>query len=160
MILFITPSHGSELTGSYTSFMYIVYATITYETLFYTATLSLKYFTLLPFTLILIYTTNPSEFVSSLSKFRVHYKIIYAINIALRYIPDIQSEYKVIKHAQEARGVAFGKRRSKFMDSYEKPYLNFLAFNYSFSRENRYSFKCNGFKRIWKEEYTYVVLYK
>ncbi|MBJ7912377.1 energy-coupling factor transporter transmembrane protein EcfT [Bacillus anthracis] len=109
MILFITPSHGSELTGSYTSFMYIVYATITYETLFYTATLSLKYFTLLPFTLILIYTTNPSEFVSSLSKFRVHYKIIYAINIALRYIPDIQSEYKVIKHAQEARGVAFEK---------------------------------------------------
>ncbi|MDF9486349.1 energy-coupling factor transporter transmembrane component T family protein [Bacillus cereus] len=109
MILFITPTHGSELTGSYTSFMYIVYATITYETLFYTATLSLKYFTLLPFTLILIYTTNPSEFVSSLSKFRVHYKIIYAINIALRYIPDIQSEYKVIKHAQEARGVAFEK---------------------------------------------------
>ncbi len=46
---------------------------------------------------------------SSLSKFRIHYKITYAINIALRYIPDIQSEYKVIKHAQEARGVAFEK---------------------------------------------------
>ena len=53
MILFITPTHGSELTGSYTSFVYIGYATITYETLFYAATLSLKYFTLLPFTLIL-----------------------------------------------------------------------------------------------------------
>lgn len=89
--------------------MYIGYATITYETLFYAATLSLKYFTLLPFTLIFIYTTDPSKFVSSLSKFRIHYKITYAINIALRYIPDIQSEYKVIKHAQEARGVAFEK---------------------------------------------------
>ncbi len=109
MILFITPTHGSELTGSYTSFVYIGYATITYETLFYAATLSLKYFTLLPFTLIFIYTTDPSKFVSSLSKFRIHYKITYAINIALRYIPDIQSEYKVIKHAQEARGVAFEK---------------------------------------------------
>lgn len=136
MILFITPTHGSELTESYTSFVHIGYATITYETLFYAATLSLKYFTLLPFTLIFIYTTDPSEFVSSLSKFRIHYKITYAINIALRYIPNIQSEYKVIKHAQEARGVAFGKRRSKFMDSHEKPCLNFLAFNYSFSREN------------------------
>ncbi|MCC2474327.1 energy-coupling factor transporter transmembrane protein EcfT, partial [Bacillus pacificus] len=52
MILFITPTHGSELTGSYTSFVYIGYATITYETLFYAATLSLKYFTLLPFTII------------------------------------------------------------------------------------------------------------
>ncbi|RKF52387.1 cobalamin biosynthesis protein CbiQ [Bacillus wiedmannii] len=109
MILFITPTHGSELTESYTSFLHIGYATITYETLFYAATLSLKYFTLLPFTLIFIYTTVPSEFVSSLSKFHIHYKIIYAINISLRYIPDIQSEYQVIKHAQEARGVAFEK---------------------------------------------------
>ncbi|MED3013722.1 energy-coupling factor transporter transmembrane component T, partial [Bacillus thuringiensis] len=79
------------------------------ETLFYAATLSLKYFTLLPFTLLFIYTTDSSEFVSSLSKFGIHYKITYAINIALRYIPDIQSEYKIIKHAQEARGVAFEK---------------------------------------------------
>ena len=159
MILFITPTHGSELTGSYTSFMYIGYATITYETLFYTATLSLKYFTLLPFTLILIYTTNPSEFVSSLSKFRIHYKIIYAINIALRYIPDIQSEYKVIKHAQEARGVAFEKGEARLWTRMQNRVLIF-TFNYSFFRENRYSFKRNGFKRIWKEEYTYVVLYK
>ena len=109
MILFITPTHGSELTESYTSFLHIGYATITYETLFYAATLSLKYFTLLPFTLIFIYTTDPSGFVSSLSKFRIHYKITYAINIALRYIPDIQSEYQIIKYAQEARGVAFEK---------------------------------------------------
>ncbi|MEK4912923.1 MULTISPECIES: energy-coupling factor transporter transmembrane component T family protein [Bacillus] len=109
MILFITPTHGSELTGSYTSFFYIGYATITYETLFYAATLSLKYFTLLPFTLLFIYTTHPSEFVSSLNKFAVPYKITYAINIALRYIPSIQSEYIIIRHAQEARGVPFEK---------------------------------------------------
>ncbi|MGE7881727.1 energy-coupling factor transporter transmembrane component T family protein [Bacillus sp. NPDC094077] len=109
MILFITPTYGSELTGSYTPFLHIGYATITYETLFYAVTLSLKYFTLLPFTLLFIYTTDPSEFVSSLSKLGIHYKITYAINIALRYIPNIQSEYKVIKHAQEARGVAFEK---------------------------------------------------
>lgn len=109
MILLITPTHGSELTESYTAFLHVGYATITYETLFYAATLSLKYFTLLPFTLLFIYTTDPSEFVSSLSKLGIHYKITYAINIALRYIPDIQSEYKIIKHAQEARGVAFEK---------------------------------------------------
>ncbi|BCA31662.1 energy-coupling factor transporter transmembrane protein EcfT [Bacillus thuringiensis] len=109
MILLITPTHGSELTESYTAFLHVGYATITYETLFYAATLSLKYFTLLPFTLLFIYTTDPSEFVSNLSKLGIHYKITYAINIALRYIPDIQSEYKIIKHAQEARGVAFEK---------------------------------------------------
>lgn len=69
----------------------------------------MKYFTLLPFTLLFIYTTHPSEFVSSLNKFAVPYKITYAINIALRYIPSIQSEYIIIRHAQEARGVPFEK---------------------------------------------------
>ena len=159
MILFITPTHGSELTGSYTSFVYIGYATITYETLFYAATLSLKYFTLLPFTLIFIYTTDPSKFVSSLSKFRIHYKITYAINIALRYIPDIQSEYKVIKHAQEARGVAFEKGEASLWIRMQNRVLIFWPLIIH-SLENRYSFKRNGFKRIWKEGYTYVVLYK
>lgn len=69
----------------------------------------MKYFTLLPFTLLFIYTTHPSEFVSSLNKFAVPYKITYAINIALRYIPSIQSEYIIIRHAQETRGVPFEK---------------------------------------------------
>lgn len=109
MILFITPTHGSELTGTYTPLLHIGYATITLETLFYTMTLSLKYFTLFPFTLIFIYTTHPSQFASSLSKIGLPYKITYAINIALRYIPSIQAEYELIKHAQEARGIPFHK---------------------------------------------------
>nr|WP_257143778.1 energy-coupling factor transporter transmembrane component T [Bacillus pseudomycoides] len=114
MILLITPTHGSELTGTSTEFLHIGYATITFETLFYTLTLSLKYFTLLPFTLIFIYTTHPSEFASSLYKIGLPYKIAYAINIALRYIPNIQAEYKLIKHAQEARGVPFERGEASF----------------------------------------------
>ncbi|MGG0186532.1 energy-coupling factor transporter transmembrane component T family protein [Bacillus rhizoplanae] len=109
MILLITPTHGSELTGTYTSLLHIGYATITLETLFYAMTLSLKYFTLLPFTLIFIYTTHPSQFASSLNKIGLPYKIAYAVNIALRYIPNIQTEYELIKHAQEARGIPFHK---------------------------------------------------
>lgn len=109
MILLITPTHGSELTGTYTPLLHIGYATITIETLFYAMTLSLKYFTLLPFTLIFIYTTHPSQFASSLNKIGLHYKIAYAVNIALRYIPNIQTEYELIKHAQEARGIPFHK---------------------------------------------------
>ncbi|PEL33272.1 energy-coupling factor transporter transmembrane component T family protein [Bacillus pseudomycoides] len=114
VILLITPTHGSELTGTSTEFLHIGYATITFETLFYALTLSLKYFTLLPFTLIFIYTTHPSEFASSLYKIGLPYKIAYAINIALRYIPNIQAEYKLIKHAQEARGVPFERGEASF----------------------------------------------
>ncbi|PEZ03943.1 cobalamin biosynthesis protein CbiQ [Bacillus sp. AFS018417] len=109
MILLITPTHGSEVTGTYTPLLHIGYATITLETLFYAMTLSLKYFTLLPFTLIFIYTTHPSQFASSLNKIGLPYKIAYAVNIALRYIPNIQTEYELIKHAQEARGIPFHK---------------------------------------------------
>jgi len=125
MILLITPTHGSELTGTSTAFLHIGYATITFETLFYALTLSLKYFTLLPFTLIFIYTTHPSEFASSLHKIGLPYKIAYAINIALRYIPNIQAEYKLIKHAQEARGVPFERGETNFWERIKNRVLIF-----------------------------------
>lgn len=67
----------------------------------------------MPFTLIFIYTTHPSQFASSLHKIGLPYKIAYAINIALRYIPNIQAEYTLIKHAQEARGVPFEKGEAR-----------------------------------------------
>ncbi|MGR5864096.1 energy-coupling factor transporter transmembrane component T family protein [Bacillus cereus] len=125
---------------------------MTYETLFYAATLSLKYFLRYYHLHFFLFTRQiQSEFVSSLSKFGIHYKITYAINIALRYIPDIQSEYKIIKHAQEARGVAFEKGEASLWVRMKNRVLIFLATNHSFSRKNRYGFKCNGFKRIWKE---------
>ena len=88
-ILLITPQYGSELVG--------------------TNTKSLKYAVLMPITAIFIFTTHPSEFASSLNKIGIPYKIAYAINIAFRYIPDVQREYRDILDAQQARGLAFHK---------------------------------------------------
>jgi len=59
--------------------------------------------------LLFILTTHPTRFASSLNRIGVSYKVAYAINIALRYIPDIRDEFKNIKNAQESRGVAFNK---------------------------------------------------
>ncbi|WP_455540012.1 energy-coupling factor transporter transmembrane component T family protein [Terrisporobacter sp.] len=108
-ILLITPQYGTELVGSNTELINIGYSYINKETLFYVLTISLKYAVLMPVTAIFIFTTHPSEFASSLNKIGVPYKIAYAINIAFRYIPDVQHEYRDILDAQQARGLAFKK---------------------------------------------------
>lgn len=108
-ILLITPQYGSELVGTNTELINIGYAYINKETLFYVLTISLKYAVLMPITAIFIFTTHPSEFASSLNKIGIPYKIAYAVNIAFRYIPDVQREYRNILDAQQARGLAFHK---------------------------------------------------
>ncbi|MCP3964810.1 MAG: energy-coupling factor transporter transmembrane protein EcfT [Lentisphaerae bacterium] len=104
-ILLITPEYGTVLTGSTTNLFY----GLTFETLFYIFTLSLKYISLLPVVMILIFTTHPSRFASSLSKLGIPYKWAYTFNIMFRYIPDIQNEFKTIANAQAARGLSIKK---------------------------------------------------
>lgn len=57
-------------------------------------------------------TTNPSEFAASLNRIGVNYKIAYSVSIALRYIPDVQRDYKDISFAQQARGIEMSKKTS------------------------------------------------
>ncbi len=110
----ITPTYGSEITGVYTSAFSLGAYNLTYETLFFVVTLSLKYFALLPVSLLFVFTTNPSEFASSLNKVKVHYKISYAVSLSLRYIPDVMSEYNQIKNALTLKGIDFDGEKNKF----------------------------------------------
>lgn len=118
-ILLITPTFGTRLTGTDTPVIPIGYAVINQETLFYVLTLSAKYLTLLPMTLLCLFTTMPSAFAASLNRVGVPYKIAYAVSIALRYIPDLIAEFKSTLHSMEARGMgisiedgSLGKRLS------------------------------------------------
>ena len=85
---------------------------ITKEQLFYQFNIMLKYLTVTPVVLMFIVTTNPSEFAASLNRMGVSYNVGYAIAIALRYIPDVQSDFTKIKHAQEARGIEMSNKTS------------------------------------------------
>jgi energy-coupling factor transport system permease protein len=76
----------------------------------YELTVTLKYYTVVPVALLFILTTDPSEFAASLNKLHVSYNISYAIAIALRYIPDIQSDFINISHAQQARGIDLSRK--------------------------------------------------
>lgn len=108
-LLLITPEFGSELTGTYTKAFGFGFYTITYETIFYCFTLSLKYIAIMPITILFLFTTHPSNFASSLNRIGVPYRVAYSVSIALRYIPDVKAEVENIINAQEARGVAFKK---------------------------------------------------
>lgn len=115
LIFLFSPDHGSGIYGSETILFtlggpYVVTA----EQLFYHLNVILKNVCTVPIVLLFVCTTNPSEFAASLSRIGVSYKISYAVALALRYIPDIQREYRDISLAQQARGTEMSKKASLF----------------------------------------------
>ena len=106
MIFLFAPEYGVQIYGTKHLLVDLPYHySITLEQLFYQFNVTLKYFTVIPIALIFIATTSPSQFASSLNKLGISYKIAYSISLALRYIPDIQREFRTISHAQQARGI-------------------------------------------------------
>ena len=55
-------------------------------------------------------TPSPVNFASSLNQIGLSYKIAYAVSLTLRYIPDLQEEFYLIKMSQEARGQELSKK--------------------------------------------------
>ncbi|WP_339321521.1 energy-coupling factor transporter transmembrane component T [Paenibacillus sp. FSL W8-0194] len=108
-IVLITPTFATLLTGTDTPVIPLGYNTINSETLFYVLTLSAKYLTLLPITILCIFTTQPSAFAASLNRIGVPYKIAYAVSIALRYIPDLTEEFRSTLNSMQARGMGISK---------------------------------------------------
>lgn len=113
LIYLFSPDHGSALYGTETILFKIVGPyVVTAEQLFYHFNVILKNACTIPIVLLFVCTTNPSEFAASLSRIGVSYRISYAVALALRYIPDIQREYRDISLAQQARGTEMSKKAS------------------------------------------------
>ncbi len=110
LLFLFNPNYGPDLYGSRTVLFHIAGKyDMTLEQLFYQFNVSLKYVIGFPIAILFVSTTNPSEFASSLSSLGIPYKISYSVSLALRYIPDIQKDYREIAQSQEARGIALGK---------------------------------------------------
>ncbi|MGD7061615.1 energy-coupling factor transporter transmembrane component T family protein [Bacillus altitudinis] len=109
-IYVFAPQQGVAIYGAKHELFHIVgWYNVTLEQLFYQLNITLKYVTVMPAALLFIVTTNPSEFASSLSRIGVSYRISYAVAIALRYIPDIQRDFRTIAISQQARGIDLSK---------------------------------------------------
>lgn len=112
-IFLFSPDQGTKIYGTSTPLLHLFGRyTLTAEQLFYEFNVMIKYLTVIPAVFMFIVTTNPSEFAASLNRVGVNYKIGYSVAIALRYIPDVQDDYKKIKHAQEARGIEMSGKAS------------------------------------------------
>ncbi len=83
---------------------------LTQEQLLYSVTKLMKYVSVIPFGIIFLLTTNPSEFASSLNRVGVPYKASYAVSLTLRYFPDVQRDYRDISLAQQARGLELSRK--------------------------------------------------
>lgn len=111
-----SPEHGVELYGHRTVLFKIAGPyVVTAEQLFYHLNVILKNACTIPIVLLFVCTTNPSEFAASLNRIGVSYKISYAVALALRYIPDIQREYRDISLAQQARGVEMSSKKASLV---------------------------------------------
>ncbi|WP_449621273.1 energy-coupling factor transporter transmembrane component T family protein [Robertmurraya sp. Marseille-Q9965] len=105
-IYVFSPQEGVKIYGtSHILFEIAGRYNVTIEQIFYQFNITLKYFTVTPVALLFIVTTHPSEFAASLNKIGISYRISYAVALALRYIPDVQRDYRNIALAQQARGV-------------------------------------------------------
>jgi energy-coupling factor transport system permease protein len=110
-IFVFSPLEGVKLYNSRTDLFHLIGPyTVTLEQLFYLTNVTLKYLTVIPLALLFLVTTHPSEFASSLNKLGVSYKIGIAISIAMRYIPDVQRDFRNIAFAQQTRGVDLSRK--------------------------------------------------
>jgi len=88
--------------------------TLTWEQVFYSFNILLKYITIIPPAILLIVTTHPSEFSASLNRIGVPYTAAYSVSLTLRYIPDVQRDFEAISQSQQARGLEISRRASWF----------------------------------------------
>ncbi len=107
------PKFGPETYGSSTLIFHIAGKyDVTREQLFYQLSKFFKYGSVIPLGVIFLFTTDPSEFASSLNAVLIPYKVAYAVALTLRHFPDVQSEYTTISKAQQARGLDISRKTS------------------------------------------------
>lgn len=105
-IFLFAPGYGTELFGTRHLLLDGPWHwDVTTEQLFYQLAVTLKYIAVLPSVLLFVATTRPPEFASSLARIGVPYRIAYAVSLSLRYIPELQREFRTISQAQQARGL-------------------------------------------------------
>lgn len=128
---FFSPEYGVELYGTRHEILRIIGRySLTWEQLFYQITKFFKYASVIPFGIIFLLTTNPSEFAASLNGIGVNYKVAYAVALTLRYFPDVQRDYQDISQAQQARGLEMS-RKTNFFNRFKNSLLIIIPLIFS-----------------------------
>lgn len=127
---FFAPEQGVSIYGTRHEFGRLFGVGLTWEQLFYQVTKFFKYASVIPFGIIFLLTTDPSEFASALNGVHVNYKAAFAFALTLRYFPDIQREYRDISLAQQARGLDLS-HKAKLADRFKNALLILIPLIFS-----------------------------
>ena len=128
---FFAPEQGVQIYGTRHNLARLYGGLmLTSEQLFYQVTKFFKYFSVIPFGILFLLTTNPSEFASSLNRVGVHYKAAFAVALTLRYFPEMQRQYHDISQAQQARGLELSSK-AKMMDRLKNSLLIIIPLIFS-----------------------------
>ncbi|MGT2637920.1 energy-coupling factor transporter transmembrane component T family protein [Streptococcus ratti] len=111
MVYLFAPDYGEKIYGAKT----LLWAGtgrfyLSWQEIFYLLNLVLKYFCTVPLAILFLMTTHPSQFAASLNQIGISYKVAYAVSLTLRYIPDVQEEFYMIRTSQEARGLELSQK--------------------------------------------------
>ena len=105
------PQYGVEVLGSRHEIISFGGPFIlTWEELYYLGCKTMKYLCMFPVGFVFFFTTNPSEFASSLNHIGVSAKIATTVSLTMRYFPDVQRDYTNISLAQQARGIDMSRK--------------------------------------------------
>jgi energy-coupling factor transport system permease protein len=108
-----SPDAGMEYSnGSTVLYAFNDYLIVTAETMWYLFARMVKMMATFFLSLTYILAVTPSEVAAGLYSMGLPYKICSVVSLALRYIPDIQREYRDISQAQQARGTEMSKKAS------------------------------------------------
>ncbi|EHL98259.1 cobalt transport protein [Lentilactobacillus parafarraginis F0439] len=110
LVYVFNPAYGSQIYGSSHVIIGQGFFVVTWEELFYLLNMLLKYVFIVPLIFAFLFTTNPSELVAGMNRIGFSYKISYAVELSLRYIPDVIRDFKQISLAQQARGLEMSKK--------------------------------------------------
>lgn len=110
LVYVFNPAYGSQIYGSSHVIIGQGFFVVTWEELFYLLNMLLKYVFIVPLIFAFLFTTNPSELAAGMNRIGFSYKISYAVELSLRYIPDVIRDFKPISLAQQARGLEMSKK--------------------------------------------------
>ncbi len=110
LVYVFSPQYGTQIYGTTHVLFGSGFFTFTTEELFYLLNMTLKYVFIVPLILAFLFTTDPSELAAGMDRIKIHYKICYAVELSLRYIPGFMREFKQISLAQQARGLEISKK--------------------------------------------------
>jgi energy-coupling factor transport system permease protein len=85
------------------------YNLLSVDGIVYGVTLGLRFVVLMVSSTIFSLTTNPRDFLLSMRRLRVPFTLIFLVNIALRFIPDIRDQAKEVMLGQATRGLELEK---------------------------------------------------